>query len=114
VSDVANSYQLMQRLGRALCESEAGEVFEADRSLLVWSAARRSEWDGERAPSMVWESGPYGWTFAFTGHGGQFLGDEEGNLLETDQATRDAYAAFLAAGYYLECETGYMLAAYRA
>lgn len=103
------AYQHLQAIAKAIKASEAGQAYGAD-NLVVWSAEQHRNWTGwadANAPAIVWEEGPYEWGYALTGYEGEKLGE-----LETDAATREAYAAFRADGYYLECSNSFILAAY--
>lgn len=106
-----NAYQHMQRIARTLREDELVQSY-GEAGLDVWPASRRQQWDGESAPTMVWEEGPFEWAYEFAGTDGRKLGHELYGYTTT-KATRDAVAALRADGFYLECVNSFMLSAHR-
>ena len=109
------AYTHMQRLAKALRESEAGKAYGADQGcrMEAWPAWKTANWNGSNAPSIAWEEGPYEWAVSFSLNDGEKFGDSDGYQLDTDEATRKAYREMRNDGFFLECSTSWMVTAYR-
>ena len=103
------AYQHAQAIAKAIKASEAGVAYGAENLTLLSGAEHRRVTGFGDAPAILWEEGPYEWGITFTGYVGEKLGE-----LATDEATRTAYAAMRADGFYLECSNSFTLAVYRA
>lgn len=115
ITEKPSAYVLLQRLAKAISESEIGKAYGAAEGITVWGAAEHTRFSGHEttAPAICWEEGPYEWAVVFTGDEGRNLSSEYGGC-NTDDATRAAYKAVTDAGYYFELTNSFVLAVFPA
>lgn len=113
ITEKPSAYVLLQRLAKAISESEIGKAYGAAEGITVWGAAEHTRFSGHEttAPAICWEEGPYEWAVVFTGDEGRNLSSEYGGC-NTDDATRAAYKAVTDAGYYFELTNSFVLAVF--
>lgn len=91
----------------ALQRDELAQAYGTE-DLRLWTAARATEGGWGKAPSVVWEGGPFEWAIAAPG-GDSIDSDYRGGL---GQGLKDALEIVRAAGFYFEAETSFMVGVY--